>query len=331
MKKPISRRDFIGHTAMAGAAGILAQRADADAGAIPTRVLGRTGARVSMIAMGCGSRFLAYGNPDAAIAALNLALDLGISYLDTAYGYGSGKSETWVGEVMKTRRKGVFLATKINARKPDEVKKILDGTFKRLQTDHVDLIHVHSLTDEADLAAAEAKGGVLDILFGLRDQKVTRFVGITSHTDPTVLRTAIERHDIDCVQMALNAALQGMKNGSGKMVLNPDMKTSFEEVALPAARKKNLGILGMKMMGQEDLIGSGPGKTEPATLFRYTLSLPVSACVIGMPKLEHIRQNAGWARSFRPMAKQEMKRLARSIAGSSKLALDRRFEHHIDA
>ena len=331
MKKPISRRDFLGHTAAAGAAGILASRGHAETKPIPTRVLGKTGVRIPMIAMGCGSRFLAYGNPDAAIQALNLAIDSGITYLDTAYGYGSGKSETWVGEVMKTRRKEVFLATKINARKPDDVKKILDGTFKRLQTDRVDLIHVHSLTDEADLAAVEAKGGVLETLLSLRDQKVTRFVGMTSHTDPTVLRTAIERHDIDCVQMALNAALQGMRNGSGKMVLNPDMKTSFEDVALPAARTKNLGILGMKMMGQEDLIGTGPGKTEPAALFRYTLSLPIAACVIGMPQLEHIRQNASWARSFRPMARQEMKRLALNVAAASKLALDRKFEHHIDA
>ena len=233
---------------------------------------------------------------------------------------------------MKTRRKGVFLATKINVRNADEAQKILEGSMKRLQTDHVDLIHVHSLGNEDDLAKIEAKDGVLNVLYKLRDQKVTRFIGMTSHTDPTALKTAIERHDIDCVQMALNAALQGMADGKGKMVLNPAMKTSFEHVALPAARKKNLGILAMKVMGQEELLGPGPGKGDPAKLFQYTLSLPgVVAAVVGMPKLDFIRQNTAWARAFKPMAKTEMKEFSQRLADANKLALDRKFQHHIDA
>jgi uncharacterized protein len=280
--------------------------------------------------MGCGSRLLSYEKEEEALAALNLALDLGLNYLDSAYGYGNGKSETWVGKVMKDRRKGVFLVTKIGARKGDEAQKILEGSMKRLQTDQVDLIHVHSLTDADDLAQIEAKGGVLDVLYKLREQKVTRFIGITSHTDPMTLKTAIERHSFDCVQMALNAALQGMANGKGKMILNPSMKLSFEEVALPAARKKNLGVLAMKAMAQDDLVGSGPSKSDPARLLQYTLSLPVAACVVGMPKLDFIRQNAAWAMDFKPMPKSEMKEFSRRMADANKLALDRKFAHHMD-
>lgn len=328
MAKRVSRREFLGQTALVGATAVIA--VEAKETGIPTRTLGKTGVKVPIVAMGCGSRLLGYEKEEEALAALNLALDQGITYLDTAYGYGSGKSETWVGKVMKDRRRGVFLATKINARKADEAQKILEGSMKRLQTDQVDLIHIHSLTNEEDLAQIEAKDGVLEVLYKLREQKVTRFIGITSHTDPITLKTAIERHSFDCVQMALNAALQGMASGKGKMILNPALKISFEQVALPAAQKKNLGILAMKAMAQDELLGSGPSKADPARLLQYTLSLPVAAVVVGMPKLELIRQNATWAKDFKPMPKSEMKDFSRRMADANKLALDRMFSRHMD-
>ncbi len=76
---------------------------------------------------------------------LNHALDLGITYVDTAYAYGNGKSETRVGKVMATRRKEVWLATKIPDRTRDAFMSRLEGSLKRLQTDHVDLVHIHDL------------------------------------------------------------------------------------------------------------------------------------------------------------------------------------------
>lgn len=330
MSKRLSRRAFLGETALAGVAAAFAADTNGARKGIPLRTLGRTGARVSILAMGCGSRLLMYQEEEPAVEAINLALDLGINYLDTAYGYGNGKSETWVGQVMKHRRNGVFLVTKVNARKGDDAQRIIEGSLKRLQTGQVDLIHVHSLGDAGDLAQVEAKDGVLSVLYKLRDQKVTRFIGVTSHSDPEVLKTALERHDFDCTQMALNAALQGMASGRGKMVLNPAMKTSFEHVALPAARKKNMGITAMKVMGQEELLGPGPSKSDPAKLLQYSLSLPVAACVVGMPRLDQIRQNVAWAKAFRPMPRAEMKEFSQRMAGANKLALDRIFRNHSD-
>jgi predicted aldo/keto reductase-like oxidoreductase len=299
---------------------------------IPTRILGKTGAKVTIIGMGCGSRWLSYGDEETALKALNLAIDSGIGYLDTAYGYNRGQSETWIGKVMKTRRKEVFLATKIEPRNADEAMKLLDNVLKRLQTDQIDLISVHSLGNENDLAQIEAPDGILNALYKLRDQKVSRFVGITSHTDPTVLKTALERHDFDCTQMALNAALQGMRNGGGgNQALNPAMKTSFELVALPVAVKKNLGIIGMKVMAQEALLEPGPKQKDPAMLFRYTLSLPIATAIIGMPKIEHIRENAKWARTFTPLSGQQMKEYSRQTAEQYKAAIDLKFDGHVDA
>jgi len=320
----LSRRRFLEGTG-ASAAVAASLKAQA-AGPLPTRVLGKTGVRVSILAMGGGSRFLMYQDEDKALEALNRAFDLGITYMDTAYGYGNGKSEERVGKVMKDRRKGIFLATKINKRKGDEAMRILEGSLKRLQTDHLDLIHIHDLKGEDDLAAAEAKDGVLEVLHKLRDQKVTRFIGVTSHTDPEVLKTALERHDFDCTQMALNAALVGMKSGTKGMVPNPDMRTSFETVALPVAKAKKLGIIAMKIFGQEALVGAAPSEK----LLYYSLSLPVTATVVGMPKLEHIEDNVRLARAFKALPKAEMRAMAKELSAKYKLALDNTLHHHHD-
>jgi hypothetical protein len=277
--------------------------------------------------MGGGSRFLMYKEEDKALEALNKAFDLGISYMDTAYGYGNGLSEERVGKVMKKRRKDVFLATKINVRGGDEAQRILETSMKRLQTDQVDLIHIHSLLGEDDLAEIEKKGNVLDVLRKLRDQKVTRFIGITSHTDPAVLAKALERHDFDCTQMALNAALVGMKDGKGKMQINEKMKPSFESIALPVAKKKNLGVIAMKIYAQEELLGQAPVEK----LLYYSLSLPVSLAVVGMPKFEHIEENVRMAKAFKPMPKKEMQQLSQALSDKNKAALDRMFADHVDA
>ncbi len=330
MANRFSRREFLEKSAMAGlAAATLGPEAVA-AKPMPSRILGRTGARVSILALGCGSRLLSYKTDEAAVAAINLALDSGISYLDTAYGYGQGRSEGWVGQVAKTRRKEFFLATKIEPRDGATARRILEGSLKRLQTDRIDLIHVHAPMGMDDLAKIEARDGVLNALYKMRDEKLTRFVGITCHNDPEVLKVALERHDFDCTQMALNAAQQGMRGSERGMVLNPAIKTSFQHVALPVARRKNMGILAMKIMGQEMLIGSGSDKSSAAKLLQYSWSLPVAACVVGMPTHAMIRKNALEARNFEPMPKNEMRDFSHRMAVANKLALDLRFRDHVD-
>ncbi len=322
MSNEISRRTFIGSAAAASAAGSAAAKP-----ALPTRVLGRTGERPSILALGCGSRLLAYGDQDKGVEAINLAIDSGITYLDTAQAYGNTKSETWVGEVMKTRRKEVFLATKVRVRDYNEAARLTEGSFKRLQTDRIDLIHIHNLWGEDDLAAAEK--GALKLLMKLRDEKACRFVGVTSHTFPDTLAKALERHDFDCTQMALNAALQG-RSTEGKN-LPPVPANSFERVALPVANKKNLGVIAMKVTAQDGLMGDGPGKAGIEPLLRYSLSLPVTTAVIGMHKLDYIRQNTQIARDFEPMPSEQMKRFSTQMADANKVAMDRRFCCHEDA
>lgn len=321
----VSRRSFLSTTtATAAAAAASALAAPAKSLPMPKRKLGRTGAEVSAIAFGCGSRLLAYESMEKGIEALNRGIDQGITYIDTAYGYGNGKSETWVGEVMKTRRKQVWLATKIDKRDTDGAMRVIEGSLKRLQTDHVDLMHVHSLTTDDDLSAAEK--GLIPVLYKMREQKVARFIGVTSHTDPVVLRKALERHDFDCTQMALNAARAGMRSVPGGMQPN-FMQDSFESLALPVALQKNMGVTAMKLFAQEGLVGHAPVEK----LIQYSLSLPVASVVCGMPKPEFIDANIATVKSFQPMPVDEMRRLSAALAQDHKARLDTYFHGHVDA
>ena len=316
MSKGISRRQFLEIGTAAGAGVLLLNdvgSARTTKDVLPTRTLGRTGAKVSVLAFGCGSRFLMYKDEESAQAILNRAMDLGITYLDTAYAYGDGESENRVGKVMATRRKEVWLATKIPDRTRDGFLRRLEGSLKRLQTDHVDLVHIHSLRHDDDLAKIEAPDGALKGLMEAREQKMARFAGMTSHTDGSVMAKAIERHDLDCVQMALNASRNGQ----------------FEELALPAANAKNLGIIAMKVTGQEFLVGGGLGKAEMSSLLRYSLSLPVTTAVVGMPRPEMLANNVEIARSFSPMKDDEKERLRQQL-GPAREGLEKKLVGHLD-
>lgn len=315
MSNEISRRQFLEIGTALGTGMLLLKDTAAgnDKNVLPSRALGRTGARVSILAFGCGSRFLMYKDEESATAILNRAIDLGITYLDTAYAYGDGQSETRVGKVMASRRKDVWLATKIPDRTRDEFLRRLDGSLKRLQTDHVDLVHIHSLGDVDDLAKLEAPNGALKGLMEAREQKMAHFVGMTSHTDGEVMAKAIERHDLDCVQMALNASRNG----------------HFEELALPAANAKNLGVIAMKVTGQDFLLSSGAGKTEMRSLLRYSMSLPVTTAVVGMPRPEMLAQNVEVARSFSPLQDDEKERLRQHLSPSRE-GLEKKLVGHLD-
>jgi len=320
MTRDLSRRKFLERVGVGTAAGmgysLLGDWTVARSGgpnALPTRTLGRTGAKVSILAFGCGSRFLMYDDEAEALAVLNHAIDQGITYLDTAYSYGDGKSETRVGKVMATRRNDVWLATKIPDRTRDQFIRRLEGSLKRLQTDHVDLLHIHSLGRAEDLAKIEAPDGALKGLLEARDQKMAGAIGMTSHTDGEVLAQAIQRHDLDCVQMALNASQNG----------------KFEELALPVARAKNLGVIAMKITGQEFLLGSADGKSNIQSLLRYSMSLPVTTAVVGMPHKEMLDQNIEIARTFTALPDSEMENLRKNLQPSRE-GLEKRLTGHHD-
>jgi len=320
----LSRRDFLG---VATLGPLAARAAGSEPAGLPRRAFGKTGLEVPILAFGCGSRFVSYPTDEEALAVLSRAIDLGMNYVDTAHNYGDGKSEERVGQLMATRRKEVVLQTKLAGRKGDEAKRQLELSLKRLRTDHLDVVHIHALESLEDLAAIESKGGVLEALREARDQKVLRCMGISGHADPVAMKAALERHDFDCVQMALNLARARMSFGQDGAVATPMGDSSFEALALPVANRKGLGVVAMKIFGQERLVG----KATTKELIYYSLSLPVSIATLGMPRPEMLEENVALGRAFQPLAPTEMQKLRGAVSEPQRQAFARFMRDHRDA
>jgi aryl-alcohol dehydrogenase-like predicted oxidoreductase len=326
----LTRRRFF-ETATAASllapAALASAQAPALAPPLPRRPFGRAGFDVPILGFGSGSRFLMYEQEDEALAALEAAIAEGITYIDTAHSYGDGKSEERIGRLMPARRGEVVLATKIPGRTADAARRQVELSLRRLQTDRLDVLHIHALRDEDDLKAIEAPDGVLQALYKLRDEKVARAIGITCHASPTALKLALERHDLDATQMALNAGLARMADTPRGLQATRMPQGGFEELALPVAVEKRLGIIAMKVFGQEQLLGAAPIET----LLRYALSLPVSLASLGMPRRGFITANAAQARDFRPLTDAERRALSESISTERKAAMRVFFRDHRDA
>lgn len=318
----ITRRSLLISAAMSAVAAEL----DAQTG-MPMRMLGQTGQRVSLLAFGGGSRFLAYKDRDKALAALDRALKSGVNYVDTAASYGDGQSEQWIGEYLKTHRKDFFLVTKIGGdRSYDDAMRIIERSLKNLGVNQVDLMHIHSLGDERDLAAIEAPNGQLKAMQRAKEQKMTRFIGITCHQNPQVLKLALTRHDFDSTQMALNVARIGNAAPSNKPGEGMTGASGFEAIAMPVAVKKRMGLTAMKVFAQEKLLGQAP----PEILLRYAMSLPVAATTVGMPEMAHVDFNVAVAKRFRPLSPEEMKTLPAGVSAKMRASIDRFFSDHVD-
>lgn len=316
------RRSFL--VSLAAAAAVTDM--DAQTG-MPMRSLGKTGQKVSLLAFGAGSRWLAYKERDKGLEALDHALKAGVNYVDSAASYGDGQSEQWVGEYLKTHKKNFFLVTKIGGdRSYDDAMRIIEQSLKNFGVSQVDLMHIHALGNEDDLAKIEAPNGQLRAMLRAKEQKLTRFIGVTSHANPQVLKTALERHDFDSTQMALNIAQIGNSAPSNKAGQGMTGASGFERIAMPVALKKNMGLTAMKVFAQEKLLG----KAAPEILVRYAMTLPIAAATIGMPQMAHIDFNLSVAKNFKPLSPEEMKRLPESVTPQMRAAIDQFFSGHLD-
>jgi uncharacterized protein len=316
MKMCWSRREFLKTTTAAVVLGATEKALAAAASSLPKRRLGKTGEVVSCIGFGSGSRFCSIENEDAAQALLEKAFDFGINYFDTAGSYTRRPierlSEKRLGEFSKQRRKEIFLATKIDPRDHNGALRSVEASLKFLQTDYVDLIQIHGLSNLDDLERIGRPDGVLAAIQELKKQKVVRFIGITGHNDGAAMAEALRRHNFDTVLMSLNAAQSANPVAQRKMEPIP----AFEQSALPVALQKNIGILSMKVMGQGMLVGSGAGRASPAELLQFNLSQPVASVIIGCEQLAPLEQNVQAALNFTPMSEGGKQKLQEKVAPS---------------
>jgi uncharacterized protein len=304
--RSVSRRTFVrtllGASAAAGLATLARPLGALDTpeppvpgpAAMPRRPLGRTGHAVRLFSLGGQALLEQPGNEEAATAIVNRAIDLGVNYLDTARRYGSGTSEGYLGRVLATRRKEVFLASKTRERGYDGAMRNLEESLAALRTDHLDLWQCHNVMTDADLEQMFAKDGVLRAMEKAREQKVVRFAGITGHYDPHVLRRGIERYPFDTILMALNAADR--------------TRASFIEHLLPVAVERGLGVIGMKIPARGRLLRPD-GVATMKDAMSYVLTLPVSTVIVGVDSVAELEENVAIARAFAPLDKAGMKRL----------------------
>jgi len=302
MAPKLDRRRFLEAAVLGGAAlglgrlsGALAGpqaagAAAAPAAPLPTRPLGRTGHRATLFALGGESLVKAPGGEahQRAVALIHRALDLGVNYCDTAPLYGP--SQDRVGEVMKTRRRETFLASKTDERSRDGSLRLLESSLKRLNTDHLDLWQMHHVGSMDDLNEGFRKGGAIEAMVSARDQKMVRFLGITGHYDPATLLEGIRRFDFDCILLALNAA-------------DPH-HLPFQEELLRTAVEKRMGIIGMKVIARGRL-PERAGLTIKECV-DYVWSLPVSTCIIGCDSIGQLEENVRLARQFKALDRSQL-------------------------
>jgi hypothetical protein len=307
----ITRREFV-KVGAAGAAALAIGAARTDAApSMPERPLGKTGFKVRIFSLGGQATLETAGMHDESIAIINRAIDLGVNYVDTAAAYGrdrnitprwdaNGISQTYIGEVMKTRRKEVFLASKTDDRTRDGSLKLLEQSLKLLNTDHLDLWQLHNITRDDQLDQIFGKGGAIEALQQARDQKTVRFLGITGHFDPAVLLKGIERFPFDAILLGLNPADRH--------------HLPFASTILAAANKRQMGIIGMKIPARDRLF-KPDGITSIKGPMTYVLTLPVSTVIIGCKTVKQLEENVEIAKAFTPMPAGEMTKLETMTAG----------------
>jgi len=302
--------------------------------AMPTRNLGKTGYKVGIFSLGGQAALERADNFDKAVPIIERALDLGVNYIDTSSIYGGPNrwSEQYVGKVMAHRRNEAFLATKTKERTRDDSMRMIEKSLQLLQTDHVDLWQLHDIGTMTDIDAVFAKGGAMEALIEMKDQKVVRHLGLTGHYRPESLIEGIKRYPFDAILMAMNAA-------------DPH-HYSFNQGLLPLAVERQMGIIGMKIPARSRLLfnwtppsieaqknsweGMTIQTTKPGTLtmreaMYYTLSRPVSTVIIGCDNIAQLEENVHLAREFTPLSDSQATELVAKAEPAAKPSLFFRF------
>jgi aryl-alcohol dehydrogenase-like predicted oxidoreductase len=302
-------------------------------GSMPTRNLGRTDYKVGIFSLGGQAALEKANNFDNAVPIIERALDLGVNYIDTSSIYGGPErwSEQYIGRVMKTRRNETFLATKTKERTRDGSLRMIEQSLKLLNTTHVDLWQLHDVGLPQDVDAIFAKGGAMEALLEMQEQRVVRYLGVTGHYRPEALIDTINRHPFDTILMSLNAADSHIH--------------SFSDQLLPLAVEKQMGIIGMKVPSRGRLLSSWTpppleqqqhswegsaiatrsGVMTMKDAMRFTLSHPVGTVIVGCDNLAQLEENVQIARDFTPLSQTQMAALNELAEPVAKQSLFFRF------
>ena len=254
--------------------------------AIPKRTLGKTGAEITALGLG-GVCWNLVEEDSEAVAVVHRAIDLGITYFDTASGYK--ESERRLGLALRERdRDALFVATKCIKRSGDEARAELADSFERLQVDVIDLVQLHAIDQDEKLDEVLQPDGMLPLIEEYRKAGKIRFVGLTGHSHPANFTRMIGEYEFDTI---LNPV------GPINRVWN-----DFTQTSMAAARRKDMGVIGMKVMAY----GQVPPEDKSLYL-RFSMSQDVDVCIVGMDTIEQVEENVRVADSFVPLSAEEEK------------------------
>ena len=301
----MDRRDFVKTVAAAGLVTSWSSKLSGAANSeIPYRTLGHTGEKVSIV--GVGGYHLGRPSEEESLRIIRTALDQGVNFLDNCWDYNGGVSEERMGKALRDGyRKKAFLMTKIDGHTKRAAQQQLDESLRRLQTDHVDLLQFHEVIRDTDPEQIFSQGG-MDAVLEAKKQGKVRYIGFTGHKSPDIHAKMLDtgfahKLTFDAVQMPLN-------------VMDAHFN-SFEKKVLPILVKHNIGVLGMKPMGDAIILNS---KTAtPVECLHYAMNLPISVVITGCDSMAMLEQALNAARTFKPMSKEEIASLLQKTVSAS--------------
>ncbi|MEH1855083.1 MAG: aldo/keto reductase [Nostoc sp.] len=254
------------------------------------RHLGRTGEQVSVIGLG-GYHIGKIQEEQESIKLIRSAIDRGINFMDNSWDYNNGRSHRWMGNALKDGyRQKVFLMTKIDGRTKGAAKMQIDESLKDLQVDHIDLLQHHEILRFEDPDRVFAPSGAMEAVVEAQKAGKIRYIGFTGHKNPLIhlqmLETAAQNgFRFDTVQMPLN-------------VMDAHFR-SFEHQVLPVLVKNNIGVLGMKSIGESYILRSNT--VSAIECLHYAMNLPTSVVITGIDSMGILDQAFEAVRTFKPM------------------------------
>ena len=236
------------------------------------RVLGRTGARLSVI--GCGGIVMRDVSPADAARYVARAIERGVNYFDVAPTYGN--AEELLGPALAPYRDQVFLACKTIQRSAAEAEAELGRSLARLKTDHFDLYQCHGVSSLEEADRMLAPGGALEALVAARERGLIRHIGFSAHSEDVALRL-LDAFPFDSVLFPIN--LFCWRDGA------------FGPRVCEEAIETGAGILAIKALAKRPMRRDEPKKwpkcwyapidtaPEAEAALSFTLSQPVTAAV----------------------------------------------------
>ncbi|OJW24740.1 MAG: aldo/keto reductase [Planctomycetales bacterium 71-10] len=269
-------------------AGSLTAAEETNEQGVPMRALGKTGEKVSLLALGGHHSTRAKEEKDS-LRLIQRAVHEGITFLDNAWDYHDGRAEERMGKALEEGklRDKVFLMTKVCGRTAKEAQSNLEDSLRRLRTDHIDLWQFHEINYEKDPDRVFAQEGAIEVALKAKEQGKVRYIGFTGHRNPDVhLKMLDKPYDWATVQMPLN-------------VLDGTFR-SFQKNVLPKLVERGVGAIAMKSLGGNGGVVSNV-KVPVEKALSYVFSLPISALVSGMENEQVLEQNLRIVKSFKAM------------------------------